>query len=144
MTFGRGWSKLTVSGHQRVLFSLLQRTRVYSETVVRERLSTLHELFKPSLPEFVQKRRRERRKDILVTYVDGPGKSGASYASLYAEENAVPAEMVVAPESLNEVCETVRAKGQEIAGSFWWMISWRQGGIWKDYCISLSDNTQRC
>lgn len=82
---------------QRILFELLKRTRVFSETHVRERLKSAHDLLRRSLPEFVIRKRSDRRRDVLLTYVDGQGKSGANYASLYAEENGIAAECVIAP-----------------------------------------------
>ena len=101
----RAWLEQVESArHQRLLFSLLCRTKIYSESMIRERLRTLHDLFKPSFPEFIQRRRRDVRTDIMVTYVDGAGKSGASYAALYAEENGIPSRLVVAPESLRKRC----------------------------------------
>ena len=113
----RAWIEQVESKrHQRLLFNLLQRTKVYSESIVRERLRGLHNLFKPSLPEFVQTRRREARTDIAVTYLDGPGKSGANYAALYAEENGIPARLVVAPESLSRRCVEESNAGNNIAG----------------------------
>jgi hypothetical protein len=87
---------------QRVLFKLLQRTHVFSETQIRERLVSAHDLLRPSLPEFVIRKRSDRRQDILLTYVDGPGKSGASYASVYAEANGIAAQCVVAPANFGE------------------------------------------
>jgi hypothetical protein len=80
---------------QRLLFELLKRTRVFSEAHVRERLKAAHAFIRPALPEFVIRKRNERRYDVLVTYVDGEGKSGASYASLYAEENGIAAVCVL-------------------------------------------------
>ena len=94
----RAWYQ-QVDSHrdQRILFELLKRTCVFSEAHVRERLKSAHALIRGSLPEFVIRPRRERRKDVLLTYVDGEGKSGASYASLYAEENAISADCVISP-----------------------------------------------
>lgn len=82
---------------QRLLFKILQRTRVFSEAHVRERLKGAHALLRPSLPEFIIRRRGDRRTDVLLTYVDGEGKSGAGYASLYGEENGIMAECVIGP-----------------------------------------------
>jgi hypothetical protein len=81
---------------QRILFELLKRTRVFSETQVRERLKGAHALLRRSLPEFIIRKKGERRRDVLLAYIDGEGKSGASYASLYAEENGIGAECVIA------------------------------------------------
>jgi len=80
---------------QRILFEILKRTRFFSETSVRERLRSVHAFLRPSLPEFVIRKRTDRRTDVLLTYVDGEGKSGASYASLYAEENGIASECVM-------------------------------------------------
>jgi hypothetical protein len=94
----RTWYQQVESNRdQRILFELLKRTRVFSEAHVRERLKSAHALIRGSLPEFVIRPRRDRRKDVLLTYVDGEEKSGASYASLYAEENAIAADCVIAP-----------------------------------------------
>jgi len=38
---------------------------------------------------------RRKRPDILVSYIDGPGRSGAYYAKLYADENDIYYENVV-------------------------------------------------
>ena len=53
---------------------------------------------------------------MLVTYADGPGKSGASYASLYAEENGIRADLVVAPESLEKKFEEKVQQGAAVNG----------------------------
>jgi AAA+ ATPase superfamily predicted ATPase len=80
---------------QRILFELLKRTKFYSETLVRERLRDIQTFLRPGLPEFIIRKSSDRRNDVLVTFVDGEGKSGASYASLYAEENRIAADSVV-------------------------------------------------
>jgi hypothetical protein len=80
---------------QRILFELLKRTKVFSEALVRERLKNAHGFVRPSLPEFIIRTRGARRRDVLVTYIDNEGKSGASYASTYAEENHIASECVL-------------------------------------------------
>lgn len=87
---------------QRILFELLKRTRFFSEVEVRDRLKTAHAVIRPSLPEFVIRQRNERRSDVVVTYVDGAGKSGASYASLYAEANGIAAANVISPDGFRK------------------------------------------
>jgi len=92
----RSWYQQTDSVRdQRILFELLKRTKVFSEAHIRERLRAAHSILRPSLPEFVTRRRGERRKDVVVTYIDGEGKSGASHASNYAEENRISADCVL-------------------------------------------------
>jgi hypothetical protein len=87
---------------QRVLFDLLKRTRVFSETHIRERLRAAHAMLRPVLPEFIIRKRGERRRDVVVTYIDGEGKSGSSHASTYAEENGISADCVLSRAAFGE------------------------------------------
>lgn len=94
----RAWLE-QVSGNQsqRLLFKLLTRLRVVSAQEVREQLRVAHsQMVLPELPEKILTRKSDRRGDVLVTYVDGAGKSGAKFASLYAEENRLASKSVVA------------------------------------------------
>jgi hypothetical protein len=95
----RAWLQQVPSARdQRILFKILEKTKVYSEPRIRELLRAAHSLLRASLPEFVQKTRNQHRRDVLLTYVDGPGKSGATCASLYAEENGINQDCVIVPE----------------------------------------------
>ena len=82
---------------QRLLFELLKRVHFYSESLIRERLRSAHAMIRQVLPEFVIRRRTDRRLDVIVTFIDGEGKSGAGYASTYAEENGIASECVIGP-----------------------------------------------
>ena len=75
--------------HQRILFKLLQNLRFFGEAEVRTMLSDVHERLKSSLPEYVVRAKSQRRKDLWVTYLDGPGKSGSNIARLYADANLI-------------------------------------------------------
>ena len=101
---------------QRILFEILKRIRFYSEISIRERLRQMHDMFRRSLPQFIQTKRNEKRTDILITYADGPGKSGAGYASLYAEENSISASLVVAPELLSEKLDESMGSASPVNG----------------------------
>jgi hypothetical protein len=79
---------------QRMLFKLLKNLRFFSEIEIREKLALAHSLVAQSLPGFARKGMADRRRDVLVTYVDGPAKSGHYYASRYAEQNLLPSECV--------------------------------------------------
>ncbi len=69
----RAWIEQVPSKReQRILFQLLTRVKVFGEPAVREKLKSLHDILRRSLPVPVQRRRNERRVDVLVTYVDGP------------------------------------------------------------------------
>lgn len=79
---------------QRILFELLKKVRVYSENQIRERLGDAHKFVRNSISPEVQTSRNQRRNDIAVVYVDGEGKSGSTYAAMYAEENRISAKAV--------------------------------------------------
>lgn len=102
----RAWYE-QVGGHQqqRLLFKLLEKTRFFGETEIRERLEALHGYVRPHLPEFVSRRRSDRRSDVLITYLDGEGKSGQFYASRYAEANRLSAKSIIPPGSFTEGVE---------------------------------------
>lgn len=94
----RGWFE-QVEGHreQRLLFKLLQNMRFYGDAEIREALKTLHGFIRPLLPEFIIRKRTDRRTDVLVTYADGQGKSGQYYAGRYSETNGLSAKSMIAP-----------------------------------------------
>ncbi|MBY5714721.1 ATP-binding protein [Rhizobium leguminosarum] len=92
----RSWCQQVPSlKDQRVLFTLLERTKVFSEVLVRERLRAAFEMIRPELQVPVLRARNERRVDIIVTYVDGEGKSGSNYASAFAEESNISAKNII-------------------------------------------------
>ena len=80
---------------QRLLFKILVKLRFFSDLEIREKLQNAHRAVARHIPPFTQRRPADRRNDILVTYIDGPGKSGTHYASRYAEDNKVAAHCVV-------------------------------------------------
>jgi ATPase domain predominantly from Archaea len=101
---------------QRLLFTILKHLRFYSETQIRERLRTAHGMLRPLLPEFVIRRQSDRRKDVLITYVDGEGKSGQYYAAQYAEENRVSVDCIRSPATIKETFSEHQQTGTRIAG----------------------------
>jgi hypothetical protein len=76
------------------MFQLLQGTRFIGRAEVRERLREAHEIVRRGLT-YTREKGQRRIREVVVSYVDGPGKSGATYAGLYAEENGILAERVV-------------------------------------------------
>jgi hypothetical protein len=98
---------------QRILFKLLKRLRFVSEADIREKLNRAHATVRimtnPRVPARVAPGSRsgsrsyihqrisgaQRRYDLVVTYVDGEGKSGQYYASKYAEENLISTQCVI-------------------------------------------------
>ena len=85
---------------QRILFKILQNMKFVSEEAIREKLRVAHSMVKKHTSAFTPENRSQRRFDILITYVDGPAKSGSYFASKYAEENLISSTCVFAPGDL--------------------------------------------
>ena len=81
--------------HRRLLFSILAHVRFISETEVRQGFARAHKRIHSLLPVPVVRARTQRRSDIYVSYVDGPGKSGAHFAQLYAAANSITSKNVI-------------------------------------------------
>ena len=68
-----------------------------------------HKWIRGTLPIPIKKTRAQRRDDIVVSYADGPGKSGAHYAQIYVHTNEIVSANIVPPKELEERlgdCET--------------------------------------
>ena len=100
----RAWLEQVGSNkEQRLLFKLLTHLRFYSEAQIGEKFGTGHSMVLPGLPEFVRRSQSDRRKDVIVTYVDGEGKSGQYHASLYAEENRISVNSIKSPSDFSNL-----------------------------------------
>jgi hypothetical protein len=80
---------------QRILFKLLERVRFVAEKDIREKLNLAHRTVRMLTSPHIPPSRAQRRYDLVVTYVDGEGKSGQYYASKYAEENLISTQCVI-------------------------------------------------
>ena len=78
---------------QRLAFTILQKLKFYSNGLVRERLCELDAVVGRKITSRITSGRK--RSDLLISYLDGVGKSGAQCASLYAEEAGIYVENVV-------------------------------------------------
>ena len=93
----RAWLQQVESvKEQRLLFQILRRVRFVNEARVREMLEHAIAFLQP-LPPFIINRKSDRRRNIVVTYVDGEGKSGQKYASIFAEETRISGECIFPP-----------------------------------------------
>ncbi|NVK73217.1 MAG: AAA family ATPase [Oceanospirillaceae bacterium] len=79
---------------QRVLFNLLDNVKQFTQPEIRRYLADAHSNIQSKLPVTVKTVRNQRRKDILIVYLDGEGKSGQYYASKYAEENKISTKCI--------------------------------------------------
>jgi hypothetical protein len=88
--FVREWiSQVPSHLDQRILFKLLTNLKIFGDSEIRLILKTLHERVQSNIPIEVRTSKVQRRKDVWVTYLDGPGKSGAQFAGIYAEVNMI-------------------------------------------------------
>lgn len=95
----RAWlEQVETNKQQRLLFRILQSVRFLSEVEIRQKLKAAHFTTRTYMPEYISRSKSDRRKDVVVTYVDGQGKSGQQYASLYADENRISTEAIIGPE----------------------------------------------
>jgi len=83
---------------QRLLFTILTHLRFVTVLQIAEQLRNAHEsVLVKAIPPRVRENKVEKRRDLLITYLEGPGKSGASYARAYAKENGLLLESVFEP-----------------------------------------------
>jgi len=102
----RAWlNQLPSNRDQRVLFRILKATRFFSEADILERIRTARLVVLGFADVVVRRKTTQRRNDIVITYVDGEGKSGQKYASMYAEENLVATTAILPPTSFQESYE---------------------------------------
>ena len=91
----RRWlSQFGESSDQRLMLKLLSHLQFYTSDLVRGKMKEAHGIVSRSLERRSLGERR-KRSDIIVSYVDGPAKSGAHFARLYADENEVYFDNVV-------------------------------------------------
>lgn len=86
----RAWlEQFDTKSDQRLMFRLLQALRFYSEDEVRGYMRVAHGIVTRGLVEKVALKQVKRWQSVLVSYLDGPGKSGSRFAKLYIDENSM-------------------------------------------------------
>jgi hypothetical protein len=109
----RAWlNQVESKQDQRLLFKVLGQVRFFSEVEIRSMLKTAHSAVRQYLPPFIQRRRSERRLDVIVTYIDGQGKSGQYYASRYAEENGILTKSIIPPDEFARSARDYETKNE--------------------------------
>ena len=88
---------------RRLMFDLLRQVRFYGPDLIREKLAEAHGIVRRGLRRELDGKQR-RAREVVVSYLDGPGKSGATYARLYADENRLLAERVM---ERDKVCQFI-------------------------------------
>jgi hypothetical protein len=91
----RAWlNQFPNDADRRLMFQLLQAIRFYPHDVIRQKLAEAHGIVRRGVSQALEEGRR-KRGEFVVSYLDSIGKSGASYARLYAEENAIYFENIL-------------------------------------------------
>ena len=99
----RAWiDQVETDVHRRQLFKLLQNVRFVTDENTGEAFQGAYENIRRRLPVFVQRKKIERRRDVLVTFLDGVAKSGAHYARQFAKANRIHSTKVIPPEGLGQ------------------------------------------
>lgn len=95
----RAWlEQVEQPAEQRLLFTILINLKFVTVPQIGENLRNAHERVVAKItPPRTRENKVEKRRDLLITYLDGPGKSGASFARAYAKENDILLEGVVEP-----------------------------------------------
>ena len=97
----RAWvDQVETNVSRRQLFKLLQNVRFVTDGEVQEAFRGAYENFRNRLPVIVQRRRGQRRDDVIVTFLGGAAKSGQHFANLFAQANRITQTNVIAPERM--------------------------------------------
>lgn len=96
--------------NQRVLFELLQSVRIVGQDEILTRLRQAGQVIREVLGVPLRRTRAEKRTDVVLTYVDGEGKSGQRYASDYAEANFIETLGILSPATFEGDFERFAAK----------------------------------
>lgn len=78
---------------QRSMFRLLQKLRFFSHSFVRRKMREVDDILRNAVRDRVGARQLSH-EEIVVSYLDGPGKSGAATARLLCEERGLPAQVI--------------------------------------------------
>jgi uncharacterized protein len=87
---------------KRIMYKLLQNIVFYSESLIREKLSIIHDKVKVGVIHKIKDNERTR-KDIIISSFGSPVKSSSSYARLYASENKIISKNSIPFEKLKSI-----------------------------------------
>lgn len=100
---------------QRLLFKILKGLKFVNESEIREKLEGIFAQVRKQLREFVRYSLADRRDDILITYLDGHGKSGEYFAGLFAEQNKLSVSNIASQDELPEKIKILKQLGKPIS-----------------------------
>jgi hypothetical protein len=101
----RSWLEQVKSfQEQRLLFKILQNVRFVRLEDIEQKLEVAHSRFVLQRVGALQiAKRTDKRRDVWLTYVGGPGKSGTQYARMYAKANSISTECIMEPASVERM-----------------------------------------
>nr|WP_315473031.1 ATP-binding protein [uncultured Undibacterium sp.] len=104
----RSWlEQLNSFQEQRLLFKILQNIRFIRPEDIEQKLEIAHSRFVLQRVGALQiEKRTDKRHDVWLTYVGGPGKSGTQYARMYAKANSISTECIMEPASIERKLRT--------------------------------------
>jgi len=87
--------------NQRLMFKVLQHIKFYKHDNIRQKMRVGHGIV---IRDFwgQAEQGKHKRSDILVSYLDPFGKSGAEYAKRYADENGIFFKNIVETDKISE------------------------------------------
>lgn len=102
----RNWlSQFGENTDQRLMFKILLKTKFYTNDELRSKMAEAHGIVTRGLGRH-KRYRQIKRGDIIVSYLDGPGKSGGGkFTKLYADENSIYYASVVEKSRLTETLQ---------------------------------------
>lgn len=107
----RAWiSQCSSNKEQRILFKMLCALKIVGQDEVYSRLRSAGKVLRDALGVPTRKSKKDRRNDVVVTYVDGEGKSGQRYASDFAEENNIAVDAIISPSAFRDKYAERKAK----------------------------------
>lgn len=100
----RAWlDQVSSFQEQRLLFKLLQNIQFLNQSDIESKLEVAHSRFVlPRVGALQIEKRTDKRHDVWLTYLGGPGKSGLQYARMYAKANSISTECIIEPSSIEK------------------------------------------
>lgn len=95
---------------QRLIYNLLTQIKFYTQDLIRQKMKEAFGIVTRSFTRHIEPG-KAKLKQILVSYLDSPGKSGSSYAKLFADENNIYSKFVV---SKSELATKIKDKSIEV------------------------------
>jgi hypothetical protein len=99
----RSWlNQFSTMEERHLMFGVLGALRFYSADQIRNKMRELHGIVTRGTTWHRKHGDSTKRRDIVVTYLDGPGHSGAEYARRYGDENQIFPDNILAIDQVEE------------------------------------------